>query len=29
MASVGATFVPVAFYFIAVGSGLLPQDYRR
>ncbi len=29
MASIGATFVPVAFYFIAVGSGLLPQDYRR
>jgi len=28
LVTVGAFFFPVAFYFVAVGSGLLPQDYR-
>ena len=29
MVTIGAILGPVAFYFIAVGSGLLPEDYRR
>jgi hypothetical protein len=29
LVTLGGFFLPVAIYFIAVGTGLIPQDYRR